>query len=122
MIGTKGVSLALRALARVAKQGMDFHYTVAGGGPEVKSLKSLCHKLDLDDKVEFHTGYAGNDYVRALHGSDVYLLPSFREGTPVTLLEAYLAGCYPVVADPARKVKSSGLRADRLSHWIPWKG
>ena len=35
----------------------------------------------------------------ALQTTDVYFLPSFRESTPVTLLEACLAGCYPVVAD-----------------------
>ena len=99
MIGTKGVSLVLRALARVAQQGLDFHYTVAGGGPEIGSLQTLCRQLKLADKVEFHPGYRGDDYVRALQKADVYLLPSFREGTPVTLLEAYLAGCYPVVAD-----------------------
>jgi len=99
MEGRKGLSLALRALARAAAQGLDFHYTVAGGGPEIPSLKVLCHQLGLDDRVEFHPGYRGGDYLLALHGSDVYFLPSFRESTPVTLLEACLAGCYPVVAD-----------------------
>jgi len=99
MEGRKGVSLALRALAQAASQGLDFHYTVAGGGPEIQALKILCHELGLDQRVEFHPGYSGSDYVAALHRSDVYFLPSFRESTPVTLLEACLAGCYPVVAD-----------------------
>ena len=99
MEGRKGVSLALRALAQAASQGLDFHYTVAGGGPEIPALKTLCHELGLDGRVEFHPGYSGDAYVAALHRSDVYFLPSFRESTPVTLLEACLAGCYPVVAD-----------------------
>jgi len=97
--GRKGVSLALRALARAATRGLEFHYTVAGGGPEIPALKTLCHQLGLDDRVEFHPGYSGDAYLEALHRSDVYFLPSFRESTPVTLLEACLAGCYPVVAD-----------------------
>jgi glycosyltransferase involved in cell wall biosynthesis len=99
MEGRKGVSLALRALAEASRQGVDFHYTVAGGGPEIPALKTLCHELGLDDRVEFHPGYSGDAYLAALHRSDVYFLPSFRESTPVTLLEACLAGCYPVVAD-----------------------
>lgn len=99
MEGRKGVSLALRALAQAAGQGLDFHYTVAGGGPEIPALKTLCHELGLDQRVEFHPGYSGDAYLAALHRSDVYFLPSFRESTPVTLLEACLAGCYPVVAD-----------------------
>ena len=47
----------------------------------------------------FHPGYRGDEYINALQDHDVYFLPSFRESTPVTLLEACLAGCYPVVAD-----------------------
>jgi glycosyltransferase involved in cell wall biosynthesis len=99
MEGRKGVSLALRALALVAGRGIDFRYIVAGGGPEIPALKSLCQNLGLDERVEFHPGFRGDEYVAALHRSDVYFLPSFRESTPVTLLEACLAGCYPVVAD-----------------------
>jgi glycosyltransferase involved in cell wall biosynthesis len=97
--GRKAVSLALRALAKVKAAGVSFHYTLAGGGPEVPSLRKLCAALGLDDCVEFHPGYRGEDYIAALQRSHVYFLPSFRESTPVTLLEAYLAGCYPVVAD-----------------------
>lgn len=99
MEGRKGVSLALRALAIVASKGIEFHYTVAGGGPELPALRELSKQLGLEDKVDFHPGYQGQEFLNALHASDVYFLPSFRESTPVTLLEAYLAGCYPVVAD-----------------------
>jgi glycosyltransferase involved in cell wall biosynthesis len=99
MEGRKGVSLALKALAQVAAAGIDFRYTVAGGGPEVPVLVKLAAELGLGERVEFHPGYNGDAYVAALQATDVYFLPSFRESTPVTLLEAYLAGCYPVVAD-----------------------
>jgi len=99
MEGRKGVSMALRALAIVRDKGVDFHYTIAGGGPEIQALRSLSEDLRLTGQVEFHPGYQGDDYVRELQKNDVYFLPSFRESTPVTLLEAYLAGCYPVVAD-----------------------
>jgi glycosyltransferase involved in cell wall biosynthesis len=97
--GRKGVSLAIRALAKVRDAGIDFHYTVAGGGPEIGKLKELAAQLDLSDKIEFHPGYQGDDFVKALQAADIYLLPSFRETTPVTLQEAILAGCYPIVAD-----------------------
>lgn len=122
--GRKGVSLALRALSIVAKNGVDFHYTVAGGGPEIGSLKILCHNLGLDKHVEFHKGYQGEEYINALKSSDVYFLPSFRESTPVTLLEAYLAGCYPVVADTSAQgeiVRLAGghaVRADSMDGLI----
>jgi glycosyltransferase involved in cell wall biosynthesis len=99
MEGRKGVSLALKALARVAAKGINFQYTVAGGGPEIPTLVKLARQLGLSNRVEFHPWFSGQDYIAALQATDVYFLPSFRESTPVTLLEAYLAGCYPVVAD-----------------------
>jgi len=99
MIGSKGLSLALRALALAAHKGVDFHYIIAGGGPEIEAMKRLANDLGISSYVEFHEGFRGQDYIDALHHADVYLLPSFREGTPVTLLEACLAGCYAVVAD-----------------------
>lgn len=99
MIGSKGLLLALKALAMAAGRGLDFHYIIAGGGPEIPAMKRLARELGISSRVEFNHGFLGQDYIDALHRSDVYLLPSFREGTPVTLLEACLAGCYAVVAD-----------------------
>ncbi len=114
MEGRKGLNLALRALARVAAEGVEFHYTVAGGGPEIGALQKLAAELGIAAKVEFNSGYSGNAYITALHRSDVYFLPSFRESTPVTLLEAVLAGCFPVVADTSAQgeiVRLAGGRA-----------
>lgn len=97
--GRKGVDLALRALKQVKKAGIDFRYEVAGGGPEVKRLEKLAKSLGLEANVTFCNGYSGDAYLEKLRQTDIYFLPSFRETTPVTLLEAMLAGCYPIVAN-----------------------
>ena len=98
--GRKGVLLALRALAVAKTKGVKFHYLLAGGGPEVPKLKAEAERLGLDgSEVEFHPGFQGDAYVRSLQEAEVYLLPSFRETTPVTLLEAMAAGCFPIVAN-----------------------
>jgi glycosyltransferase involved in cell wall biosynthesis len=99
MEGRKGGSIALQSLALLKQRGIPFQYTVAGGGPDVPALESLCAKLGLTDQVDFVPSFQKEQYLEALHQSDVYFLPSFRESTPVTLLEAMLAGCHPVVAD-----------------------
>jgi glycosyltransferase involved in cell wall biosynthesis len=114
MIGSKGLAFALKALKISSTRGVNFHYTIAGFGPEVPAMKILAAQLGISDKVLFHDGYSGQDYIDALRRSDVYLLPSFREGTPVSMLEACLAGCYPVVADvsaPGEIVHLCGGRA-----------
>ena len=97
--GRKGFDLALRALARAAAAGVRFHYTIAGGGPETGSLPRLARDLGIDESVTMHPGFSGQDYADVLSGSDIYLLPSFRETLGITMIEAMLAGCYSIVAD-----------------------
>jgi len=99
LIGSKGLALALKALALAQKKGISCHYTIAGGGPEVARLQRLTQSLGLTASVLFHSGYSGQSYIEKLQTSDVYLMPSFRETTPVTLLESILAGCFPIIVN-----------------------
>lgn len=116
--GRKGVSLALQAIAKIKEAGVEVQYTVAGGGPEIEILKKMAIKLGVNELVDFHPGYKGEKYIEKLQQSDIYFLPSFRETTPVTLQEAALAGCLPVVADAsaagemARKIGGDAISVD----------
>ena len=97
--GRKGVAIALQALVKAKDQGLKFAYTLGGSGPEAGYLKKLARKLGLEREVIFHPGFRGLDYLRELKQTHIYLLPSLRENAGITLLEAMLAGCVPVVAD-----------------------
>jgi glycosyltransferase involved in cell wall biosynthesis len=99
MEGRKGVALALAALARVKRNGVDFRYLLAANGPEIPHLKKLAAQLALQREVLFEDNLRGEDYRRELGATHVFLLPSFRESTGLTMMEAMLAGCVPVVAD-----------------------
>ena len=97
--GRKGVAIALKALALVKQGGIPFQYKYLGKGPELEYLKKLTDRLGLSAEVEFCDSLGGDDYILTLQQSHIYLLPSLREGVPVTQLEAMAAGCVPVVAD-----------------------
>lgn len=97
--GRKGVALALRTLAQARERGLKFSYLLAGRGPERRHLQDLVRRLNLSDAVRFEETLTGDEYPQALADSDVYFLPSFRESTGITLMEAMLSGCVPVVAD-----------------------
>jgi glycosyltransferase involved in cell wall biosynthesis len=97
--GRKGVAIALHALARLKREGIPFCYTYLGRGPELEHLKALTVRLGITERVNFVDSLSGDEYVQALQSSHVYLLPSLREGVPVTQMEAMAAGCVPVVAD-----------------------
>jgi len=98
LIGAKGVTLAFHALARVKAKGVKFHYRLGGGGPESQHLRALAAHLGLQDEVVFGESLAGEAYPKELGATHIYLLPRLREGAPLTLMEAMLAGCVPVVA------------------------
>jgi len=98
LIGTKGVVLALRGLALAREKGVKFHYHVCGGGPEAPLLNREVSRLGLQKEVTMHPGLRGQDYTDELGRSHIFLLPSFRENAGITMMEAMLAGCVPVVA------------------------
>lgn len=97
--GRKGVAIALNALFLFKKRGIPFRYDYLGGGPEREHLLDLTSKLGLNSEVTFHESLSGDIYSNTLKKAHVYLLPSLREGVPVTQMEAMAAGCVPIVAN-----------------------
>jgi glycosyltransferase involved in cell wall biosynthesis len=60
-------------------------------------LEALARELAIDRHLVF-AGYRSQDEVAEyLRGSDIFILPSFAEGVPVSLMEAMASGV-PVVA------------------------
>ena len=96
--GRKGVAIALEALAILVKWNIPFELTYGGSGPELRHLLQIAGKLSLSsDSVKLGVILTGSDYLRALKKAHIYLLPSLREGAPVTMIEAMAASCVPIV-------------------------
>jgi glycosyltransferase involved in cell wall biosynthesis len=94
----KGFDLLLQALVLVRARISGVGLVIAGAGPEEKALKVECHRLGLDEAVEF----AGNvDHpFRYFPNATLFVLSSRHEGLPNALLEAAAAGL-PLVAVPS---------------------
>ncbi len=95
--GRKGVALALRAISILKAKGIRTTYALGGSGPERTHLEQLATQLGVRDDVLFSQGFSGDEYRQRLAETDVYLLPSLRETAGITMMEAMLAGCYPIV-------------------------
>lgn len=108
--GRKGTALSLRALAQLKQAFIPFRYEIGGGGAEKPFLQKLASRLGLGpEEVRFGEGFSGSNYSEALQRSHIYLLPSLRENAGLTMMEAMLAGCVPVVLQlggPGEIVKS----------------
>jgi glycosyltransferase involved in cell wall biosynthesis len=90
----KGVSDFLKALALLPSHH-EYTFHIVGSGQEEKSLKSEVIELDLIDKVIFE-GFQ-DDVTKFYNESDCLVMPSHREGLPMTLIEA-CASSLPIIA------------------------
>lgn len=91
----KNQPLMLKATRQLVDAGQPIKLLLVGDGPERQALEAQCLSLGLAEHVIF-TGFQTEpgDYLSLM---DVFLLPSFTEGTSMTLLEAMSLGI-PTVA------------------------
>lgn len=93
----KNHATVLRAMAHPAAPRLQ--YLICGNGPRRHQLEDLARELGIDDRVHF-LGYR-RDIPLILGAADVFCLPSYREGLPLSLMEAMAAG-KPVVCSRIR--------------------
>jgi glycosyltransferase involved in cell wall biosynthesis len=116
IIGSKGLIFALEALTVAAQRGINWRLVVGGYGPEIPFLEQKARSWGIRERIDFHTGFAGVEYVNKLKESHAFILPSFRENAGITMLEAMLAGCVPVIVDASAQ---AGVVTDRCGFKIP---
>jgi len=96
--GRKGVAIVLRALSILSHWKVPYEFTYGGQGPELGHLTRLARKLCLTGvNVNLGQVLTQENYFRELKRAHIYLLPSLREGAPITMMEAMAASCVPVV-------------------------
>jgi glycosyltransferase involved in cell wall biosynthesis len=91
----KGVELLIRSVANVIHEDLSASLVVIGDGRDRRFLEKLTHALGIKDKVLF-TGYIphADSYLSLLN---IFVISSFTEGLPISLLEAMRSGT-PVIA------------------------
>lgn len=88
----------VRAVARLASRcpgGASIKVALVGEGPLEREVMSEVRRLGLDQSVVFLG--VRDDVAELMHDSKCFVLPSFYEGLPMTILEAMSAGL-PVIA------------------------
>lgn len=93
----KGVDVLIEAMAALRDRGTNHSLWIVGDGPEREKLEDLVRKLRLTDRIAF-TGQVPHDEVGSwMAEADYMVLPSFSEGRPNVVYEAFAVGT-PVVA------------------------
>lgn len=89
----KGITVLLDALAGLR----DVHCVLVGDGRHKPVLQAQCERLGIAERVHF-AGFQPESRMRLYaSAADLVCLPSFEEGWPDAVMEAFSCGC-PVVA------------------------
>lgn len=90
----KNHQVVIRALAKLNDPKV--HYAIAGTGDKKEYLLQLSAELGLTERVHL-LGYR-TDVAELYRAADVFCLPSYREGLPVSVVEAMGSGLPCVVS------------------------
>lgn len=96
LIPQKNVDITIRAFAKVYSSHPEAVLTVFGDGSERKSLESLCRQLNVSDAVHFMGNRSNQEVLCQLTKTRFYVMPSVREGLPISYLEAMGSGCITI--------------------------
>ncbi len=91
----KGIEVLLKAVSQAKAQGKRLRLRIAGEGAIKSELETQVQDLNLNNEVSFLG--AVNNPAEWMAASDALILPSYDEGLPTVLVEAYRAGL-PVIA------------------------
>ena len=100
LIEHKNVDVLIKAINIVRKEIPDIKCGVIGDGPERERLERLSKDLGLENNVKFF-GFLekSEDVLAYMKSSKVFALPSMREGSPVTAVEANACGLPVITVD-----------------------
>src|SRR5688572_18692238 len=94
----KGPAVLMEAFAIAYRTRKDLALNIAGDGSQRQKIATRAKALDLASRYRYHGVYTHPEDCRAFMESlDVFVMPSFSEGTPNSVVEAMACG-KPIIA------------------------
>jgi len=94
----KNHAFIIEIFKELARRSDRYHLYLAGDGPLRPSIETLVRNCELQHRVSM-PGLCEDVPSLMVHGFDVHLLPSLREGLPLVGLEAVAAGLVTTCTD-----------------------
>lgn len=94
----KGYSDMIQAFAKIEKTFPDWKIIFAGNG-EIETAKALAASLGIEDRTVFSGWVGGEQKDKIFKESTIFCLPSYAEGFPMAVLDAFAYGL-PVITTP----------------------
>lgn len=93
----KNQEVIIKALSQIKDKNV--HYLICGVGPKENELRNLVKDIKLENNVHF-LGFR-KDVLELMKASDIFVMPSYREGLSRSIMEALVIGL-PVIASNIR--------------------
>ena len=84
----------------VISTGENIEFNIIGNGDEMFDIFNMAREMKKEGIVIFHGEMSNKDVLAFYQDSDIFLMPSYREGFPRVLLEAMACGL-PIVSTDA---------------------
>jgi glycosyltransferase involved in cell wall biosynthesis len=88
----KGQLLLMEAFADAIDRGVDAKLVLAGDGEMRDEIEGLIRRRGLEDRVRITGWISGEQVRREILDARALVLPSFAEGLPMVIMEAYALG------------------------------
>lgn len=95
----KGIYEIIRASLILKERGKKFHIYFCGDGNGMKDLEKLIKKYGMDKFATLLGWIDGRDKINILKNADIFILPSWNEGLPNSMIEAMSSGLACIVSD-----------------------
>jgi glycosyltransferase involved in cell wall biosynthesis len=119
LVDVKGHTYLIGAMSLVLRKRKDIRLIIVGSGPLKELLQSMVKRYGLEDYVMLAGGRRHEEIPIWMSASDIFILPSLREGFPTVIPEAMACG-KPIVATKVGGVPEA-IYSDELGILVPPK-
>jgi glycosyltransferase involved in cell wall biosynthesis len=88
----KGIFDLLSAIVELRAEAIDFKLVIAGNGSAYDVVQQFIVENNLSNSVYLHGWALGDEKFKLLESSDIFVLPTYFEGYPNSLIEAMACG------------------------------
>jgi glycosyltransferase involved in cell wall biosynthesis len=97
MYQRKGIAELIEAFAQIAAEFPDAHLYLVGNGPDREMFEAQAQSTPVSDRIHFE-GFQSEPQ-RYLLATDIFVLASHRDPSPLVIPEAREAGCAIIASD-----------------------
>jgi len=113
----KGYADMIRSFAKVAPKHPDWKISFAGNG-EIEQARALARKLGIERQVDLLGWVNGENKDKAFKQASAFCLPSYAEGFPMAVLDAWAYGL-PVITTPVGGIPDVAIDGENMLLFNP---